>query len=228
MARKYSEEEVKQRLHRATYELVTHEGIEGVTFRKVAEGCNLSTPYIYQCYRDMPALLTDAFIRIDMDISNLMHIAHNLNMIGDDKHRKFEENAWLLWSMFWKFLMEDPERTVFYWRFYQSGYYNDEILTYRRMCYKDLTDFVKMAGAAVGAPSGMKLNALLSNIIDSTVMIAVKLHLGYIDKDVLTTQTIYQSVFAMLFYFLGIDIWKDRDRIDNQQKNDKNTERGTL
>ena len=70
---------LKTRLIRAVYQLAAAEGIEKVTMRKVAEGCGLSTPYIYQCYRDLPALMTDAYLRADMEVANLMHVVRNLH-----------------------------------------------------------------------------------------------------------------------------------------------------
>ena len=109
MARKYTKEELKERLQRSIYKVVAEEGIEGVTVRKVSKGCGLSDPYIYQCYKDL---------------SDLM----------------------------------DPE-------------------------------------------------VIVSNIIDSTVSVAVKMHLGYMDKTALEARTIYKTVFALLFQLLHIDVW---------------------
>ena len=48
MARKYTREELRERLRRSVYKVVTEDGIEGVTVRKVSKGCELSDPYIYQ------------------------------------------------------------------------------------------------------------------------------------------------------------------------------------
>lgn len=109
MARKYTKEELKERLQRSIYKVVAEEGIEGVTVRKVSKGCGLSDPYIYQCYKDL-------------------------------------------------FDLMDPE-------------------------------------------------VIVSNIIDSTVSVAVKMHLGYMDKTALKARTIYKTVFALLFQLLHIDVW---------------------
>ena len=100
MARKYSEEEVKAKLIRAVYQLAAAEGIKKVTMRKVAEGCGLSTPYIYQCYRDLPALMTDAYLRADMEVANLMHVVRNLHMPGINKRKELEEASWVIWSLY--------------------------------------------------------------------------------------------------------------------------------
>ena len=113
MARKYSEEEVKSRLIRAVYQLAAKEGIEKITMRKVAEGCGLSTPYIYQCYRDLPALMTDAYLRADMEVANLMHVVCNLHMPGINKRQELEEASWAIWSRYWEYLMSDSDKAIF-------------------------------------------------------------------------------------------------------------------
>ena len=46
MARKYTKEELKERLQRSIYKVVAEEGIEGVTVRKVSKGCGLSRIFI--------------------------------------------------------------------------------------------------------------------------------------------------------------------------------------
>ena len=65
---------------------------------------------------------------------------------------------------------------------------------YIYQCYKDLFDL-------------MDPEVIVSNIIDSTVSVAVKMHLGYMDKTALKARTIYKTVFALLFQLLHIDVW---------------------
>ena len=50
---------------------------------------------------------------------------------------------------------------------------------------------------------------LVSNIIDSTVSVAVKMHLGYMKQTDLKAHTVYQSVFALLFHMLQVDVWDE-------------------
>ena len=211
MARKYSEEEVKGKLIRAVYHLAATEGIERVTMRKVADGCGLSTPYIYQCYRDMPELMRDAYLRADMQVANLMHIVRNFHISDINKRKEMKTASWIIWSLYWDFLMDDPDRAVFCWRFYLSGYFGEEVMEFRKMYYRDLTDFVNQAGKLFGVSSDIKLHALVSNIIDETASTAVKIHLGYIDKDAFTPRMVYQSAFSLMFHLMGVDVWSDQD-----------------
>ena len=211
MARKYSEEEVKEKLIRAVYQLAAAEGIEKVTMRKVAEGCGLSTPYIYQCYRDLPALMTDAYLRSDMEVANLMHVVRNLHMPGINKRKELEEASWVIWSLYWEYLMSDSDKAIFSWRYYLSGYFGAEVQEFRKMYYRDLMNFVNRVGKLYGVPSSVKLHALVTNIIDETATTAVKIHLGYIEKDALTPRMVYQSAFSLMFHLMGANVWLDSD-----------------
>ena len=62
----------------------------------------------------------------------------------------------------------------------------------------------------LNAPKNVELRAVITSIIDDTTSVAVKIHLGYISKDALATNLIYRTVFSLLFYLMGIDIWEKR------------------
>lgn len=205
MAGRYSKEELKDKLQRSTFSLVASGGIESVTVRKVATGCGLSDPYIYQCYSDLTDLMTDTFLRIDKEIAHL--IASVIRKQAQTEAYDMEEKCWLLWSAYWKFLMDYEERTIFYWRFYQSGYYTKELLAERQKNFAVFIDFVQSAGAQLGFSDITALDSVVSMIIDDSVSVAVKIHLGYMPQSAVSAEDIYHSVFSLLFHKLGLNIW---------------------
>ncbi len=205
MAGRYSKEELKDKLQRSTFSLVASGGIESVTVRKVATGCELSDPYIYQCYSDLTDLMTDTFMRIDKEIAYL--IASVIRKQAQTEAYDLEEKCWLLWSAYWKFLMDYAERTIFYWRFYQSGYYTKELLEERQKNFAAFIDFVQNAGAQLGFSDITALDSVVSMIIDDSVSVAVKIHLGYMPQSAVSAEDIYHSVFSLLFHKLGLNIW---------------------
>ncbi len=205
MAGRYSKEELKDKLQRSTFSLVASGGIESVTVRKVATGCGLSDPYIYQCYSDLTDLMTDTFMRIDKEIAYL--IASVIRKQAQTEAYDLEEKCWLLWSAYWKFLMDYAERTIFYWRFYQSGYYTKELLEERQKNFAAFIDFVQSAGAQLGFSDITALDSVVSMIIDDSVSVAVKIHLGYMPQSAVSAEDIYRSVFSLLFHKLGLHIW---------------------
>ena len=209
MAVKYTNSELKAKLHRSTFQVVKSSGIEGLTVRKVVQGCGLSDPYIYRCYSDLADLLKNAFMEIDEKVSQLIAQVIQANIKDGLDWQNLDGICWGIWSAYWNFLMDDPEQTVFYWRFYQSGHYNEELLQRRRENFNIFIGFMNEAGRVVRLQDKVNLDVLISNIIDNTVSVAVKIHLGYMSEDDITSRTVYQSVFALLFHLLGQDVWKE-------------------
>lgn len=206
MAGRYSKEELKEKLHRAAFELVAAEGIERITGRRVAAGAGLSEPYIYQCYADMPELLADAFMRIDGKIAGLMRGIVKKEAPHFQGRQNLEPICRKMWMAYWRFLMEDSAQTIFYWRFCQSAYYTKKLLEQHRANIRPLLTFIHMAGQKLALDEGINLDAMVSNIIDDTVSNAVKIHLDYMPQGSVSIQDIYRSVFSLLFYKLDLNI----------------------
>ena len=205
MAGRFSKAEIKDKLQRSAFRLVAAGGVESVTVRKVTAGCGLSDPYIYQCYSDMTELMTDAFLRTDREIADLTASVIKTKMQPGAAY--LEENCWLLWSEYWSFLMSDPEKIIYYWRFYQSGYYTKELLTQRRENFQVFTSFLYSAGKQTGLNQYGDLAAAVSCIIDNTVSAVVKMHLGYLREEDISPQVIYGSAFSYLMHLACIDVW---------------------
>ena len=207
MARKYTREELKEKLQRSVYKVVAEEGIEGVTVRKVSRGCGLSDPYIYQCYKDLFDLMETSFFEIDNKVAGMIQELIQNQSSELKTPQDLEAMCWTLWSAYWEFLMSDPDQTVFYWRFYQSAHYTKKILEVRQQSFEVFVNYMIEAGKMFGVSDLMDPDVIVSNIIDSTVSVAVKMHLGFMDETSLKAQTIYKSVFALLFHLLHIDAW---------------------
>lgn len=207
MTRRHSKEEVKHRLHRALFRVVKEEGIEGVTVRKISKASELSDPYIYQCYKNLGEMMSDAFLKIDEEVAELVGKLLQ-NTEGSEKETaKLDESCKIMWRAYWDFLMEDPEKTVFYWRYYQSARYTREFLERRRNVLHQFVEYMEKAGKDFEITEIMDPEVIVSNIVDSTVSAAVKIHLGYIDRTELPARTVYQSVFALVFHLLHLDVW---------------------
>ena len=206
MAGKYTKQELKEMLHQSTFHVVATGGIESMTVRSVSKGCGLSEPFLYQCYSDLRDLMTDAFLKIDKEIADL--ISNTIKNCLPTRTSDIEKICWALWSTYWHFLMQNPEKIVFYWRFYQSGHYNQQILAERQKNFRTFTAFVSVAGKDTHLDQIANMDAIVSNIIDSTVSIVVKIHLGYMNAEDIPTQAIYASVFAYLLHLLGVNVWE--------------------
>lgn len=212
MAGKYSKQEIKEKLRRSVFHIVTTEGIERLSVRRISAGCGLSDPYIYQCYSDVPDLLADAFMQIDGEVADLVQDIVKKRIKDSDFDKEADIDYRLIWNPYWEYLMENPERTVFYWRYYQSGYYSEELHAIRKKNYSIFADYIRSNGKALGLSDSAVLEAIVSNIIDTSVLTAIKIHLGYLTSDAMSEDEIYGSVFAPLFYLI-----RERMRKNKQQ-----------
>ena len=207
MAGRFSKQELKNKLQQSAFHIVMSDGIEGVTTRKLSRGCGLSEPYIYQCYNDIPDLMRDTFVKIDGEISAMIQELIEESPVRINSFQDMGKMCWLLWSFYWKFLMDYPERTVFYWRYYQSGYYTKELQYEREQNYGVFVGFIRGEGMRLGFQNIRELECIVSMLIDDTVSLAVKILLGHLPEDCISVEDVYCSVFALLFRKLGLNIW---------------------
>lgn len=209
MIKRRNKEEVKQTLHRALYQVVTREGIEGVTVRKISKASELSDPYIYQCYKNLGEMMEAAFLEIDSEVAALVEQVLEDQAPQEDTGESLNHSCWVMWKAYWDFLMSEPEKTIFYWRYYQSARYTKEFLETRKHILLPFVTYMEKTGKDCGITEYADPEVLISNIIDSTVSVAVKMHLGYIRLNELKASTVYQSVFALFFHLLHVDVWDE-------------------
>lgn len=214
MAGRFSKTELKSMLNCSAYRVVATEGIERVTTRKVSKGAGLSDPYIYQCYSDMDDLLKSAFLEINKEIAEIiknMLQTYNPESITQEET---EKRCWEMWSTYWDFLMAQPEKTIFYWRFSQSGYYSKELFDARQKNFDLFFKFLNDAEERSGLTDITDTDTIVADIFVGTVGMAVKIHLGYIEKTESIKYDIYHSVFAVFFRRIGIDIYRGDEQDD--------------
>lgn len=199
VVRKLTKLEVKSKLYTGVEKVVAQSGIEKLTTRKVAEACNLSEPYIYQIYGGIGDLLEDRFLAIDQEIAELVNSAiQNIEFKQQDEN-EFQTKCWILWDLFWKYLMENADRTIFYWRFYQSAAYTLEIVGKRTVYYQAFMNYAQSLFETCCSFDNTDSQILIANMIDNTVMMAIKLLIGEYQENENTVQTIFYSVFASIF-----------------------------
>lgn len=155
-------------------ELVAQVGIEKLTTRKLTANCKLSEPYLYQCYDSIPDLLESIFLDIDKELSRI--VSHALASISSEESASkcFKEQCWDIWSVFWDYLLANRIRTIFYWRFYQSGFYTPSVSAKRMHLYRLLLEYMDILAKEYRIPEGVDLMLMLTTIVDGTLLSAHK------------------------------------------------------
>lgn len=201
MVRRFLREEVRVRLHESVQKIVAQEGIENLTTRKITSGCGFSDPYLYQCYDGIADLLESAFLEIDREIGCVISSAIPLIQFTSADRAAFEGGCKVLWLTCWNYLMKDANKTIFYWRFCQSGYRTADIDEKRKVHHRDWRAFVKDATKRHRLDQHADVELMLSAMVDNTLLSAVKV---LRDEDnlanmELSTETVFRSVFSQIF-----------------------------
>ena len=72
------------------------------------------------------------------------------------------------------------------------------ILAVREKNYRVFTDFIVNTGKTLGLSDDAQRLAIVTMLIDDTVSAAVRIHLGYIQKDAVSEDDIFYSAFSLL------------------------------
>lgn len=48
-----------------------------------------------------------------VEVANLMHVVRNLHMPDINKRKELEEASWVIWSLYWEYLRNDPRQNYF-------------------------------------------------------------------------------------------------------------------
>ena len=204
MAAHRTPEELKPLIMQATRHLVAVGGMENFSYPKLTAETGLSAPTVYEHYKNKEELLTSCFMEIDGEVAGMMAqmLLGMPSRIQD--LQGFDNVCWLLWLPYWNYLMEDAERTGFYWTFYNSPYHTPELLAQRNECFQPFLDFMQAVDDEFSVSSCCNLHMLVANLIDGTVAAAVKVLHGEYPNDERSVVTVYHMVFQPLFALLGI------------------------
>ena len=204
MASHRTPEEIKQLIMQATRHLVAEGGMENFSYPKLTAETGLSAPTVYEHYKNKEELLTSCFMDVDVEVANMM----SQMLVGMPSQvrdlQSFDNLCWLLWLPYWNYLMEDADRTCFYWAFYNSPYHTPELLAKRNVNFQAFLAFMKAVESEFSVSDSCNVHMMVANLIDGTVAAAVKILRGEYPNDERSVTTVYHMVFQPLFALLGI------------------------
>lgn len=199
MAKITNHNEMRYRLKQNAIRIVASEGIEHLTTKKVAQASDLAEVYIYRYFESKTDLLDQCFMEVEKmigdNLTDIFEAVIQKNMNLDDSAEEF-------WYMFWKFLMQHPECTIFYKRFYNSAYFNQELRDVRRYDFEKLVQKIYRLGERynVLSESDLDVEMVLKHIIDVTVSYAVKILSEEMPNDEDNIRFIYHMIITPLLY----------------------------
>lgn len=195
MTTQTAQDGLREQLYRQTLHIVAEEGLENLTMRKLASAAGLAAPVIYQYYDSKQTLLSSCYERIDAELGRVIASALRAEMPHRHELEATESYSWQLWSSYWLYLVSDPTRTLFYWRYGRSACCTPDVLKNRPVYFRSLLEFVDTVDRKLHISAYYNIHVLLCNLIDGTLSAAARVFSGTYQNDDLTVQTIYQSVF---------------------------------
>ena len=203
MKHKHTPEEQRRLIVQGTRHLIAVGGMNNFSFPKLMEETGINAPAVYELYKNKEDLLTSCYLDIDREIALLLERALKRVPPHRDQVEAIYDYCWALWGAYWDYLMEDPERTLFYWRFYSSRYYTNAIVSIRSRNFQAFFSFVENLDTRFHVSEKNNRQVLAGNLIDGTLSGAVKVITGGYPNDDLTVGTIYRTVFQPVFTVLG-------------------------
>ena len=203
MATHRAPEELKERILQGTMRLVAAGGMSNFSFPKLSAETGISAPTVYEYFKNKEDLLSSCFMKIDTEVSSL--VAKILQTIPAhvNEPEKINDYCWLLWNVYWRFLLADADRTLFYWSFYNSEYYNARVLEKRLHNFEAFLGFVDQVDLRFSISEKQNAQLLVANMLDNTVSTAVKVLRGQYPNDASTVNTVYRMVFYPILSFFG-------------------------
>ena len=167
-----SEKESRSIMMDAAIRSVARYGFEGFTTKKWAAETGVAEGSLYYHFKSKDELLNETFFYIEQEIMELCQD----DFKGIESSEDLKGNAGQMLERYYRFLIDNPEKTLFYFRFRTSPRFNNEIRD-RRSVYAE--DFQKKLSICCQEAKGEEDGLILqSYVLDTTVSLAYRTVMG--------------------------------------------------
>lgn len=198
-------EDLKSQIIKGTQHLIATGGMSNFSFPKLAAETGINAPTVYEYYKNKEKLLSSCYLQIDAEIADLVAKIIDSIPLDENDPEKINEYCQLLWMVYWRYLLSDSDRTLFYWRFYNSEFYTQSVTEKRTENFTRFIEFVDMLSENYKIFEHHNVTLLLANMVDATISAAVNVINGTYENNDITVNTVYRIIFQPLLSIFGID-----------------------
>ena len=185
-----SEKESRSIMMDAAIRSVARYGFEGFTTKKWAAETGVAEGSLYYHFKSKDELLNETFFYIEQEILELCQ--DDFKEIESSEDLKGKADRML--ERYYRFLLDNPEKTLFYFRFRTSPRFNNEIRD-RRSVYTG--DFQKKLFSCCQEAKGEEEGLILqSYVLDTTVSLAYRTIMGQLSDTEESTRKIIDLVLG--------------------------------
>ena len=199
----HTKEEAMEIITRGTRRLIAQGGMGNFSFPKLSAETGIVPPTVYEHYKNKEELLACCFQEIDEEIARL--VAGYLRRTGGPKEgtENLRDYSEALWWVYWDYLTEDADRTLFYWHYLHSPSYTVIRANQRRKTHHVFIDFCNGYAKKYRIIERFNIWVLISSVVDGTVGMAASVLRGDYPDDETTVKTIEQTILQPVFYMIG-------------------------
>lgn len=164
------EEDSQKLMMDAAVKLVANEGFEGFTTKKWAAQAGVAEGSLYYHFKSKDDLLEKTFTMIDKGIAGCFtSFAQNMKKPLDN-YRLMRE----LWYANYGHLIDNPEATLYYYRFRTSTRYTQEVQAGQIVYFQDFISIVREFNEETGLITHLTENMIWVYLIDTTLAFAFR------------------------------------------------------
>ncbi len=190
-----SEAESRALMMNAAVRIVATHGFEGFTTKKWALEAGVAEGSLYYHFKSKNDLLEETFFMIDREISDLYSEEDSIPAKSEQMVPFLED----LWKRYYHYLLDNPEKTLYYYRFRTSPRYTDDLQKTLMERYTRVNCVYQKLCGKVGIKSKSELSVMLCYILDTTTMFAFRAVTGGIPH----TAKSEREILRLMMHGLG-------------------------
>lgn len=167
-------EHIRHTLKRNTIRIVARDGLEHLTTKKIAKASGYAETYIYRYFNGKDDLVRQCFFKIDGEIGRIITEICEKYSLEFGSSADVEAVVRDIWFAYWNYLCRHPENTLFYFRFYMSVKFDDEVEAQRK---RNHAAFISLVSKTLGGDEQQPDPVIwlpVTYVVETTMTCAVK------------------------------------------------------
>lgn len=183
-------ENTKQAFIESAVRVVARDGLDKTTTKAIATDAGLNEANIYRCFESKEDLLRAAFHMEDVDFAYFLkqnlHVMHVQNT-------PWKEQAFQLWSVSWRFILERRDDCLFYLRYYYSANCRKYAYEEHLKCFQEMFTTMEQTFKPEA-----NVNMVLHQVFDTMLSFAARVLGGEMPDDDTTAQWAFEQIYSFV------------------------------
>lgn len=180
----------------STIQIVAEAGLENLRTKDVALRTGFSEATLFRYFESKDQLLISTFTYVDRKLSDVF--LNHLSYIAQAEVENFNEYLHLAWHDIFRYLIDNPDETIFLIRFRYSAMYTDEVRSLRQAYNGNFEEAYALFEKYFGKPRHTYRGFLINYIFEITLCFAEKVITGKLENTFESENNIWIAVQAAI------------------------------